>query len=107
MIELTQKSADWITQSMNNRPNTFGIRFGVRTTGCSGLAYVVEFVDTPDEDSDVVTESNGIRIVVDKKSVPYLFGLVVDFAVEGLNSGLKFINPNESAQCGCGESFTV
>lgn len=107
MIDLTESAGRWIQRAIDNRPNTVGIRFGVRTTGCSGLAYVVEFVDVVDEQADDMFSSNGITIVVDKKSQVYLSGMTVDFATEGLNSGLKFLNPNEAAQCGCGESFTV
>lgn len=107
MIEITEAAGKWIKQAIDNRPGTLGIRFGVRTTGCSGLAYVVEFVDRFDSIAEDQFESQNITVVVDKKSQVYLAGMTVDFAIEGLNSGLKFINPNEAAQCGCGESFTV
>lgn len=107
MIQLTEPAANWIQRAINNRVGTKGIRFGVRTTGCSGLAYVVEFVDHADVIADDTFESRDVSIFIDKKSQVYLSGMTVDFATEGLNSGLKFLNPNEAAQCGCGESFTV
>lgn len=107
MITITEKAAEWIKRAVENRPTTYGIRFGVRTTGCSGLAYVIEFVDVPDELSDEQFTIDDITVVIDRKSLPYLQGLEVDFAVEGLNSGLKFNNPNARGECGCGESFTV
>lgn len=107
MIQLTEAASNWIRRAIDNREGTLGIRFGVRTTGCSGLAYVVEFVDALDEQADDVFTSQNVSMVVDKKSQVYLMGMTVDFVTEGLNSGLKFLNPNEAAQCGCGESFTV
>ena len=79
---------------------------GIRTAGCSGLAYVLEFVDEPDP-NDQRFESNGVSIFVDPKSLVYLNGLKMDFVKEGLNEGFKFSNPNQKGECGCGESFTV
>ncbi len=83
-----------------------GVRVAVRTTGCSGLAYVIEFVDELQSD-DVTFEDQGVTLVVDKKSLLYLDGSVLDYTKEGLNEGFKFNNPNEKETCGCGESFTV
>jgi iron-sulfur cluster assembly protein len=83
-----------------------GIRVGVRTTGCSGLAYVLEFVDTV-FDGDIVFENKGVHIYVDPKHQPYLDGMTIDYVKKGLNEGFEFINPNERDRCGCGESFRV
>lgn len=82
------------------------LRFGVKPTGCSGNAYVVELADAIGPE-DQVFEEQGVRIVVDRKSLPFLDGSEVDYAREGLNEGFRFRNPNEKARCGCGESFTV
>lgn len=89
-----------------SRGKGLGLRLGVKTTGCSGLAYVLEFVDELNED-DEVFEDNGIKIVIDGKSLVYLDGTELDFAKEGLNEGFQFNNPNASSECGCGESFNV
>ena len=78
----------------------------IKTSGCSGLAYVLEFVDNVNED-DQVFESNGVNVIVDAKSLVYLDGTQLDFVKEGLNEGFKFTNPNVKDQCGCGESFNV
>ena len=83
-----------------------GIRLGVKTTGCSGLAYVLEYVDTPNAD-DLEFTSNGARVYVDPKSLAYLDGVEVDYVRKGLNEGFEFNNPNVRDQCGCGESFRV
>jgi len=83
-----------------------GIRLGVTTTGCSGLAYLIEFVDELNPD-DSVFEQDGISVIVDQKSLVYLDGTEVDFVREGLNEGFEFKNPNQKGECGCGESFTV
>ncbi|MBV4398218.1 iron-sulfur cluster assembly protein IscA [Advenella alkanexedens] len=105
-ITLTQKAANHIQDYLNRRGKGVGLRLGVRTTGCSGMAYKLEYVDTPD-DSDVLFESFGVKIFVDPKSLAYIDGTELDYAREGLNEGFKFSNPNEKASCGCGESFTV
>jgi len=83
-----------------------GIRLGVTTTGCSGLAYLIEFVDELNPD-DSVFEQDGVSVIVDQKSLVYLDGTEVDFVREGLNEGFEFKNPNQKGECGCGESFTV
>ena len=106
VISMTRKASQRINEYISNRGHGYGIRLGVRTTGCSGLAYVVEFVDDVDN-HDTVFVSKGINIVVDSKSLVYLDGTELDYAKEGLNEGFKFTNPNVSAECGCGESFTV
>ena len=105
-ITLTQKAANHIQDYLNRRGKGVGLRLGVRTTGCSGMAYKLEYVDTPD-DSDVLFESFGVKIFVDPKSLAYIDGTELDYAREGLNEGFKFSNPNEKASCGCGESFSV
>ena len=78
----------------------------MKTTGCSGMAYTMEFADELEE-SDTVFEDQGLKIIIDPKSLVYLDGTELDYGKEGLNEGFKFTNPNESARCGCGESFTV
>ncbi|HBC55808.1 MAG TPA: iron-sulfur cluster assembly protein IscA [Gammaproteobacteria bacterium] len=106
MIALTEVAADRMRTFLNNRGKGMGVRVAVRTTGCSGLAYVIEFVDELQSD-DVTFEDQGVTLVVDKKSLLYLDGSVLDYTKEGLNEGFKFNNPNEKETCGCGESFTV
>ncbi len=105
-ITLTQTAADRISDFLENRGKGIGLRLGVKTTGGSGMAYVLEFVDELNPD-DEVFEDRGVKVIVDKKSLVYIDGTELDFSKEGLNEGFKFNNPNEKAQCGCGESFTV
>ena len=105
-ITLTEKAAKHINRYIERRGKGVGLRFGVRTTGCSGLAYKLEYVgEVADEDS--VFESHGVKVFVDPKSLPYIDGTELDFAREGLNEGFKFHNPNEKDACGCGESFRI
>jgi len=105
-IQMTEAAAKHVKRSLQGRGKGQGIRLGVRTTGCSGLAYVLEFVDElPAEDT--VFESHGIKVVIDPKSLVYLDGTELDFVREGLNEGFKFNNPNVRGECGCGESFSV
>jgi len=105
-IQLTQVAAERVQNFLDNRGKGIGLRLGVKTTGCSGLAYVIEFVDELQTD-DSVFESRGIKVVVDPKSLVFLDGTEVDFAREGLNEGFQFNNPNAKDECGCGESFTI
>ena len=105
-ITLTERAADHISKFLTKRGKGIGLRIGVRTTGCSGMAYKLEFVDSV-SDEDTMFEGHGVKLFVDPKSMPYLEGIELDFAREGLNEGFKFNNPNEKARCGCGESFTV
>ncbi len=105
-VILTEKAAQHVANYLAKRGKGIGLRLGVRTSGCSGMAYKLEFVDEAGE-GDTVFESNGIKVVVDAKSLPYLDGMELDYAREGLNEGFKFNNPNVKDQCGCGESFTV
>ena len=105
-ITLTERAADHISKFLTKRGKGIGLRIGVRTTGCSGMAYKLEFVDVVAIE-DNVFEAHGVKLFVDPKSMPYLEGIELDFAREGLNEGFKFNNPNEKARCGCGESFSV
>ncbi len=106
MIVLTDLATKKIQTMLARRGKGIGIRLGVKTTGCSGLAYVLEYVDTASEE-DKLFESNGVNIYVDPKSFVYLQGLTVDYVRNGLNEGFEFRNPNERDRCGCGESFRV
>lgn len=105
-IELTDVAAARVRDQLASRGHGLGVRLGVKTTGCSGLAYVLEFVDELDE-GDTEFDSNGVKVVVDRKSLVYLDGTQMDYVREGLNEGFSFTNPNVTAECGCGESFTV
>jgi iron-sulfur cluster assembly protein len=106
MITLTESAAARVNKFIANRGKGLGLRLGVKTNGCSGMAYVMEFVDDL-QSEDTVFESLGVKVIVDPKALVYLDGTEVDYAREGLNEGFKFSNPNEKARCGCGESFTV
>ncbi len=105
-VTLSESAAKHVTNFLTKRGKGIGLRLGVRTSGCSGMAYKLEFVDETADD-DIVFESNGVKVFVDPKSLPYLDGMELDFAREGLNEGFKFNNPNVKDQCGCGESFNV
>lgn len=105
-ISLSEPAADRVKRFLENRGKGLGLRLGVKTTGCSGMAYTLEFVDELEE-GDSVFEDQGVKIIIDAKSLVYLDGTELDYTKEGLNEGFKFSNPNESARCGCGESFTV
>ena len=105
-ISLTESAADRVKTFLEKRGKGIGLRLGIKTSGCSGLSYMLEFVDTLNED-DQVFEQHGVKVIVDTKSLVYLDGTQLDFVKEGLNEGFKFINPNVKDQCGCGESFNV
>ncbi|MCC5826404.1 MULTISPECIES: iron-sulfur cluster assembly protein IscA [Alkalimonas] len=105
-ITMTDAAADRVRHFLSNRGKGIGLRVGVKTTGCSGLAYVLEFVDELNPD-DEVFDQQGIKLIVDGKSLVYIDGTQLDFTREGLNEGFKFNNPNVNGECGCGESFTV
>lgn len=105
-ITLTDAAADRVRSFLTNRGKGIGLRVGIKTTGCSGLAYVLEFVDEL-VDGDEAFEHNGVTVIVDAKSLVYIDGTELDFVKEGLNEGFKFNNPNQNGECGCGESFTV
>jgi iron-sulfur cluster assembly protein IscA len=105
-ITLSEKAAKHVQNYLVQRGKGVGVRLGVKTTGCSGLAYKLEYADavTPD---DQVFESHGVKVLIDPKSLSYLDGTELDFVREGLQQGFKFNNPNERDRCGCGESFRV
>ena len=105
-ITVTEVAARKIQQNLQRRGRGLGIKLGVKTTGCSGLAYVLEYVDElqPGDDAELC---DGFSIVVNQKDQPYLTGLEVDYVRQGLNEGFEFRNPNERDRCGCGESFRV
>ncbi len=105
-VSMTTAAADRVKAFLANRGKGFGLRLGIKTTGCSGLAYVLEFVDAPNED-DNVFDVDDVNIVIDGKSLVHLDGIELDFVKEGLNEGFKFTNPNAKGECGCGESFNV
>lgn len=105
-IQLSDTAASRVQNFLDNRGKGIGLRLGVKTTGCSGLAYVIEFVDEI-RDDDEVFETKGVKVIVDQKSLMFLDGTEVDFAKVGLNEGFQFKNPNAKDACGCGESFTV
>ena len=105
-ITVTPNAAERIRTFLDKRGKGIGLRLGVKTTGCSGLAYVIEYADETNAD-DQVFESEGVKIIVDPKSLVYIDGTELDYGKEGLNEGFKFENPNIKDQCGCGESFTV
>ena len=106
MITMTEKAAKHVARYLERRGKGLGLRLGVKTTGCSGLAYKLEYVDEVLPE-DQVFESHGIKVIVDPKSLAYIDGTELDFAREGLNEGFKFNNPNVKDECGCGESFRV
>ena len=105
-ITLSDDAVERVRYFMDNRGSGIGVRVGVTTTGCSGLAYLIEFVDELNAD-DEIFEQDGVSVIIDKKSLVYLDGTEVDFVREGLNEGFEFKNPNQKGECGCGESFTV
>lgn len=105
-ITLTEPAANRVRTFLENRGKGIGLRLGVKTSGCSGLAYVLEFVDVLNED-DKVFEQHGVKVIVDEKSLVYLSGTELDYVKEGLNEGFKYNNPNVKNECGCGESFNV
>lgn len=105
-ITLTDAAAARVQAFLTSRGKGAGLRLGVKTSGCSGMAYVLEFADEIQE-GDQVFEDRGVKVIIDAKSLLYLDGTELDFTKEGLNEGFKFNNPNVKDSCGCGESFTV
>jgi len=105
-VTLTERAANRVQNFLSNRGKGVGLRIGVKTSGCSGMAYSLEFADEFD-DEDLTFESHGVKLLVDTKSLAYLDGTELDYAKEGLNEGFKFNNPNVKDTCGCGESFNV
>ena len=106
MITLTDSAANHVRSYLAKRGKGVGLRLGVRTSGCSGMAYKLEFADVVHPE-DHKFETNGVTVLIDPKSLPYLQGTELDYAREGLNEGFKFRNPNVKDECGCGESFNV
>jgi iron-sulfur cluster assembly protein len=105
-ISLTESAAQRVRSFLSTRGHGAGLRLGVRKTGCSGFAYVVNYADDVKPD-DLVFEDHGVKVYVDPKSLPLLDGTIVDFVKQGLNEAFRFRNPNVKGECGCGESFSV
>ncbi|MDY6992946.1 MAG: iron-sulfur cluster assembly protein IscA [Pseudomonadota bacterium] len=105
-LTITETAAQRVKNFINNRGKGVGLRLGVKTTGCSGMAYILEFADDITEE-DHVFESQGVKIIVDPRSLVYLDGTELDYIREGLNEGFQFNNPNVKDECGCGKSFNV
>jgi iron-sulfur cluster assembly protein len=105
-ITLTERAATRVQNFMKNRGKGVGLRLGVKTSGCSGMAYSLEFADALEAD-DLTFDSFGVTLLVDPRSLPYIDGMELDYTKEGLNEGFKFNNPNVKNTCGCGESFSV
>ena len=105
-VTLTERAAKHVANFIARRGKGYGVRLGVKTSGCSGMAYKLEYADETAPE-DLVFESFGVKVLVDPKSLPYLEGTELDFVREGLNEGFKFNNPNVKDQCGCGESFNI
>lgn len=105
-ITVSESAADRVKNYLSKRGRGLGLRLAVKTTGCSGYAYVLDYVDELGDD-DVVFEDNGITVVVDRESLQFVDGTRVDFVNEGLNQMFKFHNPKVAGECGCGESFTI
>ena len=105
-VSLSERAAQHVARFIEKRGKGVGIRLGVKTSGCSGMAYKLEFADETAPE-DIIFESHGVKVLIDPKSLAYLDGTELDFVREGLNEGFKFNNPNVKDQCGCGESFNV
>jgi iron-sulfur cluster assembly protein len=105
-ISITEPAADRVRNYLEARGNGVGLRLGVKKTGCNGFAYVINYADSVEE-SDVVFEQRGIKVIVDPKSLELIDGTEVDFVKEGLNEAFRFRNPNVTGECGCGESISV
>jgi len=106
MITLTDTALQQVSKHLEKRTDTLGVRLGVKSSGCNGFSYVLEFVDKPTADDTVITAGD-VTIVLDSKSAVVLDGTELDYTRQGLNEGFEFKNPNVTAECGCGESFTV
>ncbi|MDJ0699060.1 MAG: iron-sulfur cluster assembly accessory protein [Woeseiaceae bacterium] len=105
-ISLTNAAAERVRGYLEKRDDALGLRLGVTKTGCSGYSYVINYADSMD-DSDIVFEDKGVRVIVDNDALPLIDGTEVDFVKNGLNETFSFRNPNVSGECGCGESFNV
>lgn len=107
MIRLTELAASKVKEFIGKRGHGIGIRLGIKTSGCSGLAYVLEYVDQKQDTYQLVYQDNGIEVFVDARDLVYLDGLSLDWQRQGLNEGFQFNNPNEKSACGCGKTFSV
>ena len=105
-VTLTESAARHVSRYIEKRGKGIGLRLGVRTTGCSGMAYKLEYADQT-QPEDLQFESHGVKVFVDPKSLSYIDGTELDFVRDGLNEGFKFNNPNVKSECGCGESFNI
>lgn len=105
-VQITEKAAERVKKFLTARGQGVGLRVGIKTTGCSGYSYVVEYADAV-LPGDSVFENHGVKVLVDAKSLPVLDGTEVDYRREGLNENFTFTNPNAKNSCGCGESFNV
>ena len=105
-IVLTENAAERVRGYLQRRGHGVGLRLGIKKTGCSGYAYVIDYADSIDAD-DVVFEERGVRVIVNNASLKLIDGTQVDFVKEGINEAFKFRNPNVRGECGCGESFSV
>ena len=105
-ISLTEKAAAQVAKQLQKRGKGIGLRLGVKKSGCSGFAYVIDYADAVEAD-DSAYEQHGVRVVVKSSDLPFLDGIQVDFRREGINEAFRFDNPNVKATCGCGESFAV
>ena len=105
-VTLTEAAASHVTRYIRKRGKGVGVRLGVKTTGCSGLAYKLEYVDAVAPE-DELFEQHGVKLMIDPKSLAYIDGTELDYVREGLNEGFRFSNPNERDRCGCGESFRI
>ena len=106
-VTMSTTAQQHVRKSLDNRGKGLGIRLGVRTTGCSGLSYIFEYVDEPQAEDKIFDCGSNVKVYIDPKSLVYLDGTELDFKKEGLNEGFVFRNPNATGECGCGESFHV
>jgi len=105
-ISLTESAANRVKSFLSTRGHGVGLRLGVRKTGCSGFAYVINYADEANP-TDLMFEDRGVKVFVDPGSIKLIDGTVVDFVKQGLNEAFRFLNPNVKGECGCGESFSV
>jgi len=105
-LTVTESAARQICKQLARRGSGVGLRLGVKKSGCSGFAYVIDYADAVLPE-DAVFEQHGVKVVVSRDALPYLEGIEVDYQREGLNEAFRFNNPNVKASCGCGESFAV
>lgn len=106
LLTITDLAAKKISASIASKEGSMGIRLSTKITGCSGVSYVMDYVDTPEE-GDIVFETKGVKLYSDAQSMKYIDGTEIDWKKEGLNEGFRFSNPNSLGECGCGESFSV